>query len=120
MQCFYNTGSFVLDILKNSTNEITVNRVRIADIAGPSVPRETKINIAKVRVTERELYRITEFDNSVIIVIQLKMPPEIMPLTIMGAVILKNVLNLGLPRLMAASSTETGICCKMATLLRIV
>ena len=61
-----------------------------------------------------------ELDNSVSIVIHDTIAPEMMPLIIIGTVILRNVFSLEQPRLSAASSTVKGICCKVATELRIV
>ena len=43
-----------------------------------------------------------------------------MPFAIMGTVIWKKVLALEEPSEMAASSTVMGICCRVATELRIV
>ena len=54
------------------------------------------------------------------IVIQLKIAPDRIPLAIIGTVIPKNVLILEAPRLREASSTEREICCKVATEERMV
>ena len=67
-----------------------------------------------------ELYRIMDEDSSVIRVTQLKMAPDMIPFTIIGVVTFQNVLNFDAPRLADASSTVMGICCRIATLLRMV
>ena len=61
-----------------------------------------------------------EEESSVITETQLRIAPAIMPLLIIGTVIRKNVFGFEVPRLMAASSILRGICCSVATLLRIV
>lgn len=66
------------------------------------------------------VYRIIAVDNSVIIVTQLNIAPDTIPLAIMGMVMAKNVFILEVPRLMDASSMVMGICCKIATLDRMV
>ena len=76
--------------------------------------------MASVRVWVRTVYRQMAVDSSVMMVTQLRMAPEMMPLAIMGTVILKKVLALEAPREMAASSTVMGICCSVATELRMV
>ena len=59
-------------------------------------------------------------DNSVITETQLRIAPAIIPLLIIGTVIRKKVFGFEVPRLIAASSILSGICCNVATLLRIV
>ena len=59
-------------------------------------------------------------DSSVMMAIQLSSAPEMIPLAIMGMVTLKKAFSLLLPREMAASSMDMGICCKVATEERMV
>ena len=61
-----------------------------------------------------------ELESSVRMVIQETIAPEMIPRIIIGTVILMKVWNLLQPRLSAASSTVSGICCRVATELRIV
>ena len=53
-------------------------------------------------------------ESSVMMETQLRMDPAIMPVAIIGTVIIRKVFCLELPRLMDASSTLIGICCKVA------
>ena len=76
--------------------------------------------MASVKVWVRTVYRQMAVDSSVMMVTQLRMAPEMMPFAIMGTVIWKKVLALEEPSEMAASSTVMGICCRVATELRIV
>ena len=59
-------------------------------------------------------------DSSLISVTQLRMAPDRTPEDIMGSVTVKNALGLELPSDRAASSTYSGICCRMATEERMV
>ena len=69
---------------------------------------------------ERLLYRMAALDTSVTMDTQLRMAPEIMPLDIMGTVTLKKVFILEAPRLMDASSTDSGIWMRVAVADRVV
>ena len=66
------------------------------------------------------VYKIIPVDNSVMMVVQLRIAPEITPADIIGTVILINVLMLLAPKLMAASSMLMDICCKIAVDERMV
>jgi len=59
-------------------------------------------------------------DSSVIILIQESRAPERIPLIIMGMVTAKKAFILLLPREIAASSMDMGICCKIAMEERMV
>ena len=63
--------------------------------------------------------RIEEL-NSVIIVIQLIMAPDMTPAPIIGSVTRKNVFILEAPRLSDASSTLIPVCLRIAALERMV
>ena len=76
--------------------------------------------MASVSVCVRTVYRQIAVESSVMMVTQLKMAPEMMPFAIMGTVTRKKVLAFEAPSEIAASSTVMGICCRVATELRIV
>ena len=63
---------------------------------------------------------MTPEDISVIIETQLKIAPATIPLDIMGTINFVNVVNLEAPRLVAASSIDSGICIIAAVVERLV
>ncbi|MNV97505.1 hypothetical protein D3C71_1926330 [compost metagenome] len=66
------------------------------------------------------VYSTTVELSSLIVVIQLRMAPDMTPGAIIRPVVLKNVFIGGTPRLIDASSTLLSSCVRMAVLERIV
>ena len=75
----------------------------------PSFPRIIWLYISKVIVLVLVVYKIIDVDSSVIIIIQLRIAPEITPGMIIGVVMRRKVFVLLEPRLTAASSMLGGI-----------
>ena len=102
--------------------EITVSTVVIAANTAPVpvIPLTIEVYVPTVRVIVLLLYKMIEAEISVMMATQLKMAPEIMPFFIIGTVIRTKVLSLDAPRLMEASSTDKGICIKVAVADRTV